>query len=73
MQAVTSFLLLKQSNNDLHAIMSWLMGSMAQAIIQRLPRNELEKNALIEAGYLLAQRMSWDVVAREQLLPAINS
>ena len=46
---------------------------MAQAIVERLPRSDAEKEALIDGGYLLAQHMSWEVVAREQLLPAITS
>ena len=44
----------------------------ADAIAQRLPRTAAQKTALIEAGYMLAQQISWDVVAREQLLPAIT-
>ena len=68
LQAALSIGLMERDAVEHHAARE-----VAQAIIQRLPRNELEKNALIEAGYLLAQRMSWDVVAREQLLPAINS
>jgi hypothetical protein len=45
----------------------------ARAIIERLPRGDAEKDALIDSGYLLAQQMSWEVVAREQLLPALTS
>jgi hypothetical protein len=44
----------------------------ARAIIARLPRNDTEKQMLLDNGYLLAQQMSWDVVARTQLLPAIT-
>lgn len=46
--------------------------SVAAALTERLPRNDDQKTALIEAGYMLAQQISWDVVAREQLLPAIT-
>jgi hypothetical protein len=47
-------------------------GEVAEAIIERLPRNELQKQELIDNGYHLAQQMSWDVIAREQLIPAIT-
>ena len=46
---------------------------VARGIVERLPRNDAEKQVLIDNGYLLSQQMSWDVVAREQLLPAITS
>jgi len=48
-------------------------GEVARQIATRLPRNDAQKQALIDTGYALAQRMSWDVVAREQLLPALRS
>ena len=46
---------------------------VAQQILSCLPRTLAQKQALIDSGYALAQRMSWDVVAKEQLLPALNS
>jgi len=45
---------------------------VADAIAQRLPRTDAQKTALIDAGYMLAQQISWDLVARELLLPAIT-
>jgi hypothetical protein len=45
---------------------------VAAALTERLPRNDDQKTALIETGYMLAQQISWDVVVREQLLPAIT-
>ena len=45
---------------------------VADALVQRLPRNDAQKNALIDTGYMLAQQISWEVVARELLLPAIT-
>jgi hypothetical protein len=47
---------------------SW---QVATAIMERLPRNDAQKQALIDAGYALARQMSWDVVAKTQLLPAL--
>jgi hypothetical protein len=44
----------------------------AAVICERLPRTPDERRALLESGYALAQRMSWDVVARTQLLPALG-
>jgi hypothetical protein len=46
--------------------------SIALAIMERLPRDDMQKQMLIDAGYLLSQQMSWDVVAREQLLPSLS-
>jgi len=39
----------------------------------RLPKDEASVRALIKSGYELAHRMSWDVVAREYVLPEIDS
>ncbi len=45
---------------------------VAEALVQRLPRTAEQKSALIDTGYMLAQQISWDVVARELLIPAIT-
>ena len=58
--------------NERDAIERAVAHATAGAILRRLPRTDAQKSALIENGYLLAQQMSWDVVAREQLLPAIT-
>jgi hypothetical protein len=47
---------------------SW---QVAQTAVDRLPRNDAQKQALIDSGYALAKTMSWDVVAETQLLKAI--
>lgn len=41
-------------------------------IVDRLPRDAAAKQALIETGYALTGRMSWDVVAGERMLPALG-
>jgi hypothetical protein len=40
-------------------------------LIDRLPRTPAEFEQFIERGYALAQKMSWDVVARDYVLPGI--
>jgi hypothetical protein len=45
---------------------------VAQQLIERLPRTPQEFEQFIERGYALAQKMSWDVVARDYVLPGIN-
>jgi hypothetical protein len=45
---------------------------VAGQVIQRLPRTAEQRQKLIDTGYALATQMSWDVVAREQLLPALG-
>ena len=44
---------------------------VALELIDRLPRSPQEFEQYIERGYALAQRMSWDVVARDYVLPGI--
>ncbi|HZL36522.1 MAG TPA: hypothetical protein VFC78_14480 [Tepidisphaeraceae bacterium] len=46
--------------------------SVADALIERLPRTPKEFEQFIDRGYALAQKMSWDVVAREYVLPGIG-
>lgn len=46
---------------------------IAREIIKRLPRSEEQKAANLRRGFELANRMSWDVVARDYLLPALKS
>ena len=44
---------------------------VAAELIERLPRTPAEFEQFIERGYALAQQMSWDVVARDYVLPGI--
>jgi hypothetical protein len=44
---------------------------VAHDLIERLPRSPKEFEEYIERGYALAQKMSWDTVAREYVLPGI--
>lgn len=41
-------------------------------VLRRLPRTAEQKAAFVGRGYELARRMSWDVVARDYLLPAMR-
>jgi hypothetical protein len=45
---------------------------VAGELLSRLPRSPQEFEPFIERGYELAQKMSWDVVAREYVLPGIQ-
>jgi len=44
----------------------------AKEILSRLPTTREEKAAFVRRGYELADRMSWDAVAREMILPALH-
>jgi len=44
---------------------------VARELMERLPRSPEEFEQFIERGYALASKMSWDVVAREYVLPGI--
>lgn len=46
--------------------------SAASKIIQRLPRQGHDAWLLLESGRALAQKMSWGVVAEQQLMPALT-
>jgi hypothetical protein len=46
--------------------------AVAIDLIERLPRTPQEFEAFIERGYAMAQRMSWDAVAREYVVPGIR-
>jgi len=43
----------------------------AQTIFERLPKDESEMQALLESGQAAAEGMSWDIVARDMLLPGL--
>ena len=45
---------------------------VARELMERLPRTPAEFEQFIERGYALAQKMSWDSVAREYVLPGIS-
>ncbi|MDQ3249879.1 MAG: hypothetical protein M3Q45_11815 [Chloroflexota bacterium] len=44
----------------------------ARTLFERLPKNDTEIGALLEQGQAVAQRMSWDVVAQDYLLPGLR-
>jgi hypothetical protein len=44
----------------------------AQTILERLPTSPAQMEALLERGSAVAQAMSWDVVARDYLLPGLR-
>jgi hypothetical protein len=46
-------------------------GVVARELVDRLPRSPAEFEQFIERGFALASRMSWDVVARDYVLPGI--
>ncbi|PKO20773.1 MAG: hypothetical protein CVU38_18345 [Chloroflexi bacterium HGW-Chloroflexi-1] len=45
---------------------------VAQQIADRLPRNHGDRRRLLDEGQRVAAGMSWEVVAREYLLPALR-
>ena len=45
---------------------------VAKELIERLPRTPAEFEQFIDRGYALAEKMSWDVVARDYVLPGIQ-
>ena len=49
-----------------------MAGEVAAKIIARLPRTPEEQAHMLADGQALSQRTSWDVVVRDQLLPALS-
>jgi len=46
--------------------------AVAKDLIDRLPRSPADFEQFIERGYALANKMSWDAVARDYVLPGIQ-
>lgn len=46
---------------------------VADRIIQYLPKNESEIESMIQNGYSLAKKMSWDVVVKKYVLPSLQT
>ena len=44
---------------------------VAQEIIDRLPTTKRARQAFLKRGHLISQKMSWDVVVQNYLLPAL--
>jgi hypothetical protein len=57
-------------------IRDWIEGSnserAAHMLLARLPQNDEQRQALLESGCAAAQAMSWEVVARDYFLPALQ-
>jgi hypothetical protein len=45
---------------------------VADELISRLPQKPAEFEPFIERGYALASKMSWDVVARDYVIPGVE-
>lgn len=46
---------------------------VAAELFRRLPKNDAETETMIQRGYEVAKKMSWEVVVRDYLLPALES
>ncbi len=51
---------------------SAVAGNIANEIFRRLPRKAVHFEANLQQGYALARRMSWEVVAKDYVLPGIE-
>jgi hypothetical protein len=59
----------KEERDEMEHIVS---EKVAAQLLERLPRSPAEFEQFIERGYALAQKMSWDVVARDYVIPGIQ-
>jgi hypothetical protein len=44
---------------------------VASAVLDALPQSDLERRHMLQAGYELSQRMSWEVVVEKYFLPGL--
>ena len=64
--------LLSMDREDRDRVETAVAGTVARQILERLPRTDAEQEELRRRGFELASRMSWEVVARDYLLPAVE-
>jgi hypothetical protein len=64
--------LLAIGQRERDAVEEYAASSAAQRIDERLPRRESSAQALLDDGYALAQKMSWQVVVEQMLLPELD-
>ncbi|CAN5733282.1 hypothetical protein BH11PLA1_BH11PLA1_06250 [soil metagenome] len=57
---------------DRHHVEARVCARLADELAQRLPRTEAERERLLDLGQRLAERMSWDVLAESDFLPAVQ-
>ena len=65
------WLALSRSERDEHE--KQVARQIAQELMRRLPKDTAAMERLMVSGYELATKMSWDVVARNYVLPAIKT
>jgi hypothetical protein len=46
--------------------------ALATRILERLPKNNAQRQELLLRGHRLSRNMSWQVVVRDHLLPALT-
>lgn len=64
---------LSLSRRERHLHEAQVADGLAAKLLETLPDSDLAREQLIESGYRLARKLSWDVVARKFILPAIES
>ena len=64
--------LLSIGQHERDAVEDYAATSAAQRIDERLPRDESTAQVLLDDGYALAQKMSWQVVVEQMLLPELD-
>ncbi len=68
--SIQDCLLIDRANREY--IESTVAQTIAAEIHRRLPRSPAQFERLLRQGYKLASRMSWEVVARDYVLPGIE-
>jgi glycosyltransferase involved in cell wall biosynthesis len=68
-QSISAALAIDQARRN--QIESAQAGAVAQQIIERLPQDAGSAQRLLQDGFALSTKMSWEVVVREYLLPGL--
>ena len=56
----------------MNAIPAFNVSARVEELIDRLPRSPEQFQQFIDRGHALAEQMSWDVVARDYVIPGIQ-
>lgn len=69
-RSVTDWLGMTRRERHIHEVR--VAAGVAGKLVDVLPDSDVAMEALLESGYKLAGRMSWDVVARKFIMPVID-
>lgn len=64
--------LLQMTRTQRDAVEARVSAEVARDLVQRIPKTDKQREALIKSGQALVARMGWDAVASEKLIPMLE-